>query len=249
MRAAIRCCGTSRARALRHAWGRGDSGMAVSGLMLTVALAALVLLMLVVVPLMQHTANSDQAEDAADAAALAAVQRIRTLSLDAVTGLAAGGSLTAGMPVSAGIDAAATYASRNDADLVPGTYAIDWGRGRVDLRVALRDRGEVDAADPDRTLRNGAAELGVALGTCRLDRRDEIIGYEPVPTPTPEPTPTATPTPSPTPTPTPTPVPIWGSSYRFVCDGYSGDWDRDRGDVLEDARAWLDARLVPRLVR
>lgn len=238
-----------RARAVVRARAHDDAGMAVSGLMLVVALAALVLLMAVVVPLMQLTANSDQAEDAADAAALAAVERLRVLSLDSVAGLAVGASLASVLPGSAGIEQAATYASRNDADLVPGSYVVDRSRGRVDLVVALRDAGEVVEGDPDRTLREGAAELGVALGSCRLQEREEIIGYEPPPTPTPLPTPTVGPTPTPSPTPTPTPVPIWGSSYRFVCDGYDGTWGRDRGDVLDGARAWLSTQLVPRLVR
>jgi len=233
---------------------RHDDGMAVSGLTLIVALAALVLLMAAVVPIMQLTANSDQGEDAADAAALAAAQRVRVLALDSVTGLAVGVSLASVLPASTGIGEAATYASRNGADLVPGTYSLDRGDGRVELRVALRDQGEVVEGDDGRTVRNGAAEVGVTLSSCRLEERAEIIGYEPPPEPSPTPTPSpedpaATPTPTPSPTPPPPPVPIWGSSYRFLCDGYTGAWDRDRSDVLDAARAWLDARLEPRLVR
>lgn len=244
---------------------RDDRGMAVSGVMLIVALAALVLLMALVVPVMQLTANSDQAEDAADAAALAATQRVRELALDAVGGLSTGQTLASALPASAGIDRAAGYADRNGADLVASAYVFRPARGRVDLEVRLRDAGEVvDTAR--RTEREGAAEVGVLLDRCRLERRSEIIGYEPPPPPPepteppeppdptdPEPTPSPTPTPPPEP---PPPVPIWGFAYRFVCAAapgnggdFTGSWTLDRSAALTAGRSWLDDRLEPRLVR
>lgn len=238
----------------RHA---REAGAAVTGLVVVVCLAVMVLLFVVVLPIAGRTQMSDQAEGGADAAALAAADRMRDVVLERFDTLAAGGDLAGLLPPSVGIAEAAEYADRNGGRLVSAAYSVDRGAGRVEVQVV---RTNPPGSSRPEVRRNGTAEVGVVLAGCGIEDRRVIIGYEPVPTPTPTPTPTPepgetpTPTPTPSPTPPPPPVPIWGSEHRFSCrasDGstFRSDWDRSLAEARRDGRAWVEARLEPRLVR
>ncbi|UZN02154.1 hypothetical protein [Cellulomonas sp. S1-8] len=230
-----------------------ERGAAVTGVVIVVCFAVVVLLFVTVLPIAGRTQHSDLTESAADAAALAAADRVRELVRDGLPTLGPGDTLDGLLPLSAGISEASAYANRNGADLVGSAYSLDRYAGRVDVQVARRNE-----RDGRRTERASAAEVGVVLGSCGIEDRRVIVGYEPVPTPSPTPTPTPspgeTPTPTPSPTPPPPPVPIYGFEYRFVCTDVDGadlrsPWTRVLDDAVDAGRGWVTSRLDVRLVR
>ncbi|MBO0899739.1 hypothetical protein J1G43_07150 [Cellulomonas sp. zg-ZUI22] len=241
----------------RHAdRGAHDRGAAALGLIVGVVLCAFALLAFVLVPLVTSTGMAGRSSSAADAAALAAAQRVREAALDAALVVPVGGTVGGTMAPSVGITDAQTYARRNGSELVGARYHADLRADRV--------RVEVRTPDPEGlrggTYRQAEAEVGVALDRCELTRERVIVGYEPPPpppepTPEPEPDPSATPTPSPTPPPPPPPVPVFGWDHTFTCTSGGGAVlvslgpERDVAVVRTAMRAWLDARLEPRLVR
>lgn len=165
--------------------GRHDEGQVTTALAMIVGLILVALGFSYVAKLAQVEDQAAGLQTAADAAALAGAQAIVRDMPDAIEGVMTSGRL---LPGGLGSDAAASYASRNDATLVSYRY------------LPLADRVEVTVRSTRPLVTGGYEEatawtrIGLRVGPC-------VLPAAPTPTPTPTVSPAPTPAPSPEPTP------------------------------------------------